>query len=481
MIEPSTLSTDERERYLEFDRQRGQRLSFLVGVTFGGCCLVAALALGVHLLIAPTSLSPASGGMVAALLACAALYGLAAVLARRGVGLPAAALIGVSSVLVAAAFQLARESVAGVDVLVVAAYAAYTIPIGLSGVVGSPRLMFVTTIAITTISATTGLAIPTHFQFDRLPANLILMVVIATGVHWLVAVLIYGASTLYIQTMSELGDIRIALERARQLDALKDQFITNVNHELRTPIMAMRGYIELLRLRHGTMSPERREELIDKASLAGNDLVALMTNILDAQHLEQTTKSGAFQPVSLYEVLESAARLIDPLEGDREGNLVERDLRVRIPARLTVLGEPTWLRQIFINLLSNAIKYSDPGTPVEVTAEIEPQHSTHHHRADEQHAYARVLVRDLGLGIPPAQAPLLFNRFTRLPRDLASTVIGNGLGLYISRVLVEAMGGRIWVESSGVPGEGSAFWFTLPLARSEPAPVPQEPARIAFR
>jgi signal transduction histidine kinase len=416
--------------------------------------------------------------MEAALLVCIALYLLAAELARRGIGLPAAALIGVSSVLVVAAFQLARESIAGVDVLVVAAFAMYTIPIGLSGVVGSPRLMFMTTIAITAISATTGLAIPTHFQFDRLPATLLLMFAIASGVHWLVAVLIYGASTLYLQTMSDLGDIRIALERALQLDALKDQFITNVNHELRTPIMAMRGYIELLRLRHQTMTPERREELLEKASLASNDLVALMTNILDAQQLEQASKDrAAFQPVNLYEVLESAARLIDPLEGGREGNLVERDLRVHVPAHLTVLGEPTWLLQIFINLLSNTIKYSEPGTPVEVTAAIETGHSAIPSRADDRRAFARVQVRDHGFGIPPAQAPLLFNRFTRLQRDLASTVVGNGLGLYLCRVLVEAMGGRIWVESSGVRGEGSAFWFTLPLAQPEPAPAPQEPVR----
>jgi signal transduction histidine kinase len=408
------------------------------------------------------------------------LYVLAAELARRGVGLPAAALIGVSSVLVVATFQLTRESVAGVDVLVVAAYAAYTIPIGLSSIVGSPRLMFVTTIGITAISSITGLAIPTHFHFDRLPASLILMVCVASAIYWVVAVLLYGASMLYIQTMSELGDIRTALERARQLDALKDHFITNVSRELRTPIMAMRGYVELLRLRQVTMSPERREELIDKASLAGNDLIASMTNVLDTQHLEQSKGSVTFQPVSLYEVLESAARLIDPQDVRLEGDLGERELRVHIPAHLTVLGEPTWLRQIFSNLLSNAIKYSDPGSPVEVTVEIEAQRSGVHPRADERRAYARVVVRDHGFGVPPAQAPLLFHRFTRLPRDLASTVVGNGLGLYLCRVLVEAMGGRIGVESSGVPGEGSAFWLTLPLAQPESVSAPGEPARIAF-
>jgi hypothetical protein len=75
-----------------------------------------------------------------------------------------------------------------------------------------------------------------------------------------------------------------------------------------------------------------------------------------------------------------------------------------------------------------------------------------------------LIVRDHGFGIPPDEAPLLFNRFVRLPRDLASNVVGSGLGLYLCRTLTEAMDGQIWVESTGVPGEGSAFHVVLPAA-----------------
>ena len=89
-----------------------------------------------------------------------------------------------------------------------------------------------------------------------------------------------------------------------------------------------------------------------------------------------------------------------------------------------------------------------------------------------------IAVRDYGLGIPPDQIPLLFQRFVRLPRDLASTVIGNGLGLFLCRELAEAMDGHIRVESTGVAGEGATFYLSLPLA---PLPLPAAPAARTLR
>jgi signal transduction histidine kinase len=89
-------------------------------------------------------------------------------------------------------------------------------------------------------------------------------------------------------------------------------------------------------------------------------------------------------------------------------------------------------------------------------------------------------VRDYGLGVPPEQQGLLFNRFVRLPRDLASTVIGNGLGLYLCRTLAEAMGGSIRLESSGVPGEGSAFIVRLPADQAATFAVAAAPPAEAL-
>jgi signal transduction histidine kinase len=293
---------------------------------------------------------------------------------------------------------------------------------------------------------------------------------IVIGVHWTIAILLYGASSLYdqaLQALHELGDVRLAFERAQRLDALKDQFITSVNHELRTPAMAMQGYLELLRLRQHELAPQRRAALIERACRAGDDLVMLLTSILDIQRLDERTRAFAPEAIELREAVEAAARMIDP----REGKQVQRELHLAIPQGLAVWGEPVRVRQILPNLLSNAVKYSQPGSPVEMAAFVvrdTAAGAARRHRKRQAQQMVEITVRDFGLGIPPDQIPLLFNRFVRLPRDLASTVVGNGLGLHLCRTLAQAMGGSIWVESAGIEGLGSTFHLRLLSAPMTP-------------
>lgn len=257
-----------------------------------------------------------------------------------------------------------------------------------------------------------------------------------------------------------------AFTREQELSMLKDQFITNVNHELRTPLMAMQGYIKLLKLRHQALSPERRTELIQKAARAGDDLVTLVTSILEIQQFEQPAEAFTPVPVGVRETIESAIHLAAlQIENNKTITPGERALHLRIPEDLFVSAEPVRLQQILINLLSNAVKYSAPGTPLEVSARMLPfkgDASQGIERVQGPALLAEITVRDFGFGIPPQQIPLLFERFVRLPRDLASNVTGNGLGLYLCRMFAEAMGGKIWVESTGVEGEGSTFHLQLP-------------------
>jgi signal transduction histidine kinase len=294
-------------------------------------------------------------------------------------------------------------------------------------------------------------------------------------VQWAVAGILFAASGTYLATLRELGDVRVAYARAQQLDQLKDQFIAHVNHELRSPVMALQGHIELLLLAEQTLTPEERHTYLQRAKRAGDGLVALVTSVLAVRRIEQEAGALELSAVAVRDVLESAIQLLDP----REANHVERELRVNLPEGLEVWAEPVRVRQILTNLLSNALKYSPPGTPVDVSAELVaaalPSGMKRWGReAAPPRPVVEISVRDYGLGIPPDQIPLLFNRFVRLPRDLASSVPGNGLGLYLCQAFAKAMGGSIWVESTGVEGEGTIFHLRLPA----PPPTPHAPSTI---
>ena len=297
-------------------------------------------------------------------------------------------------------------------------------------------------------------------------------------VQWATTGILLAASGTYQQTLRELSDVRVAYERAQQLDQLKDQFITHVNHELRSPVMALQGHVELLLLTEDNLTAAERHTYLSRAKRAGDDLVSLVTSILSMRRLEQEMEAPQPQLVNIREVLEAAIRLIDP----RDGQFIERDLRLHVQDSQSVWADPVRTRQILTNLLTNAIKYSPPGTPVEVTANLvtfqpaatgtrRQRSQSHAQRAQPRHI-VDIAVRDYGLSIPPDQIPLLFKRFVRLPRDLASNVPGNGLGLYLCRAFAEAMGGTVSVESAGIEGEGSTFHLRLPAAPSQEESAP---------
>nr|MBA3824073.1 ATP-binding protein [Ktedonobacterales bacterium] len=217
-------------------------------------------------------------------------------------------------------------------------------------------------------------------------------------------------------------------------------------------------------------SLERLDMIVTEANQAGQDLRALLNSILETRRLDQGIENFTPQAVNVRDVIAVAVRLIDP----REATMQDRELRIRVAPQYEIWGDPVHLQQIFTNLISNAVKYSPPDAPVEVTAAptmaLREVAGRRGRTETQSHRMMEILVRDYGLGIPPEQAPLLFQRFARLPRDLASKVVGNGLGLYLCRALAEVMGGKIWVESAGVPGKGSTFFVHLPVPPTEPVP-----------
>jgi signal transduction histidine kinase len=284
-----------------------------------------------------------------------------------------------------------------------------------------------------------------------------------------------------ILTQRDLGDARTATERARQLDELKDQFITSVNHELRTPLMTMQGYIELLTDEDVRATPAKQAEMVERAQRAGTNLVLLVKSILDTRRIEDEARDLVPEVVMVRQAVEASLSLVDPVEAEPN----RRSLDIQVPAQLTVWGDPVRIQQILTNLLSNSLKYSPPTAPIQLSARLVVSRGTGFLGLKTNGrlpaSMVEISVQDRGLGIPPEQQELLFRRFVRLPREIASSIHGTGLGLYLCRTFVEAMGGTIWVESTGIPGEGSKFTLRLPCPPAErlvSSPQPGEVSKV---
>jgi signal transduction histidine kinase len=351
-----------------------------------------------------------------------------------------------------------------IDLLSIPAFALLALPIVIAGVFGGPLPVAVTTVGTVIFSLVIIALTPHSADLSRAlqhPDGYIVFTV-TISVQVALGILMFAATRGFQRTQRELGDVRVAYAREKELERLKDRFLSSVNHELRTPIMALQGYLELARELGARGDLDRQRQMLARGTEAADHLAKLVTSVLDVRRVEVDTE--AMRPImcELEPIILSAVRLLDP----REGGEQERPLRLRVPADLCVYADADRVRQVMLNLTSNALKYSGPGAPIEITARVEqPVVVPHGWRRATIAApqLVEVSVRDYGLGIPPDQATLLFQRFVRLERDIASAVVGTGLGLALCRSHVEAMGGHIWVESTGVPGEGSTFTFTLPL------------------
>lgn len=274
--------------------------------------------------------------------------------------------------------------------------------------------------------------------------------------------------TLVIGYLRSLLDIALAgreqvsraLEQQRQLNNLKDQFLLNVSHELRTPLTEVQGYLELLKDHGGKLEPEMQKIFVENAVRGCEELQTLIANVLDAMYFdEQTGKRTLVAQREPLQVLMVVNETLKGFERQLHGRTVELD----IPETLKVWAGRLHVRQILYNLFSNALKYSAEESPVCIQARLWNDQT-----ANSTGLARRVCIciKDAGPGIPQDEMPHLFSRFVRLERDISGPIRGSGLGLYICKQLVEGMGGTIWVESSGIPGEGSRFCFTLPAVPS---------------
>lgn len=251
------------------------------------------------------------------------------------------------------------------------------------------------------------------------------------------------------QLAEQAKQIEEAYKQEFRLNELKDQFLLHINHELRTPLTTIQGNLELLQL-GSTQLPSRELMFLQNALESCEELSLVVNNALDVASID-----GGRTPN--YEQVSITAAIRDVLAQINPRKLAAYQIRIHVCDNTVVWADPQFLRQILRNLLSNAFKFAPEQTPIIIGADLDKD------TIQEQHTPPRVCisVKDAGPGIPPDELSQLFGKFVRLKRDHSGPITGSGLGLYICKLLVEAMQGKIWVESTGIEGEGSCFCFTL--------------------
>ena len=243
-----------------------------------------------------------------------------------------------------------------------------------------------------------------------------------------------------------------ALESARQANLIKDRFLANMSHELRTPLNGVIGLSELLHDELvGELAPAQKEYVGDILA-SGRQLLSLVNNLFDLEHVQLGKMEFHPQVVDVQQVLTEISDRLRTLADEKNVNV---SITVD-PVVSTVTTDPVRLRQIVYNYLSNAIKFSPSGSVVQVRA------------APDRGDNFRVDVTDQGPGLPPERLSSMFADFHLLDRTQRMDGEGAGLGLALTKRIVEAQGGTVGVES--VPGAGSTFHATLPNGRNSTRP-----------
>jgi signal transduction histidine kinase len=239
-----------------------------------------------------------------------------------------------------------------------------------------------------------------------------------------------------------VGIIRDITQR-KEVERLKDDLVSTVSHELRTPLTSLRGFTELLLTR--AFSPEKQRDILFIMQREAERLTNLINDFLDLRRMEAGQEIYQFVPVQLEPVLKQSLAAFLNESGPHT-------FRVELDEPLPrVVADEDRVHQVLTNLLSNAIKFSPAGG--EVILGVWPR--------DQE---VIVWVRDHGIGIPQETLPKIFDRFFRVENGMTRTISGTGLGLALVKEVVSAHRGRVWVEST--LGQGSTFFFTLPVAQT---------------
>jgi Na+/proline symporter/signal transduction histidine kinase len=243
------------------------------------------------------------------------------------------------------------------------------------------------------------------------------------------------------------AELRQANERLKELDRMKDDFVSMVTHELRTPLTSIRAFSEILRQDPNVELPERKK-FLDIITKETERLTRLINQVLDLSKIESGQAEWHESQVDLKEVISDSVTGMGQVF-EEKGIRVDVQLPASVPP---VQGDIDRIIQVLLNLLSNAVKFCDPGRGRIGIALTEREHDL------------RVDVRDNGPGVSAEDQAVIFDKFRQAGDTLTNKPQGTGLGLPISRHIIEHHGGRLWVESAA--GGGACFSFTLPFRRA---------------
>lgn len=253
-----------------------------------------------------------------------------------------------------------------------------------------------------------------------------------------------------------------ALDRLKELDRLKSNFLATVSHELRTPLTSIIGYSEMLKEGlAGTLSPEQTE-YVSTIFEKGNQLLELITGLLDLSKLESGTLRMQMSTIEVRRLIDDVIATLRPAAFKADVSLVGR---ISVGAD-TLEGDPTRLRQILLNLVDNALKFSPKGSSVEITADrgsfrVDPDDDEGVVLLAASQPAIVLSVRDTGIGIPDEEKTRVFDAFYQVDSGTTRQAGGTGLGLSIVRRLVEAHQGSVVVQDN--TPRGAAFVVTIPL------------------
>jgi PAS domain S-box-containing protein len=255
------------------------------------------------------------------------------------------------------------------------------------------------------------------------------------------------------ETGQSLGEVRVFhdVTKERELDKMRDNLISTVSHELRTPLFSIRGFARLL-LTHTEESLETRQEFLSIIEKQASQLTDLVTDLLDADKISAGILSIKKQPLQLVDLIHQTVLKLQGFAHQEEVSL-----RAKLPEVLPeIQGDSQRLEQVLTNLIGNAIKFTPAEGQVTVTAEMAPDHLL-------------VKVIDTGVGIPADDLDRIFTKYYQVQENHYTTKPGSGLGLHLSRQLIEGHGGRIWADSAA--DQGSTFFIQLPLPTTKEEPA----------